>query len=71
MKCFVDSKPEGAFFAVFSDLSGATMFYKHDGGYRSPIDDFDVDDLTWFLDAGYLWFFEIDDTFIKHVEDTQ
>tara|TARA_B100000686_G_C16784392_1_gene974198 strand:- start:949 stop:1185 length:237 start_codon:yes stop_codon:yes gene_type:complete len=70
MKCFVDDKPVSAFFAVFSDLSGACLFYKCDTGeYRNPIEDYEVDDLNWFLDAGYLWFYDVDDSFAKQAED--
>lgn len=70
MKCFVDEEPkEGAFFAVYSDLSGATFFYKDDTGiFRDPVNDREIDDVNWFLDALYLWFFEVDDRFIELAE---
>jgi len=70
MKCFVDEEPkEGAFFAVYSDLSGATFFYKDDTGiFRDPVNDMEIDDVNWFQDAGYLWFFEVDDGFIELAE---
>lgn len=71
MKYFANEEPkEGAFFAVYSDLSGANFFYKDDTGiYRDPVNDMEIDDVNWFQDAGYLWFFEVDDRFIKMAEE--
>lgn len=53
MKCFINEEPkEDVFFAVYSDLSGATFFYKDDTGiFIDPINDREIDDVNWFLDA--------------------
>ena len=67
MKNFVEDEIPSTFFAVYSDLSGATLFYEESGRYKTP--DFDnTVDAHWFMDAGYLWFFEVDDNFAKQAK---
>jgi hypothetical protein len=68
MKCFYTDKPSGVFFAVYSDLSGAYLF-KQVGDNKfieASNDDTGEVDADWFVDAGYLWFFNIDEKFAKH-----
>ena len=65
MKNFHDDIPPSTFFAVFNDLSGASLFTTVGGGYYDVSDMFDVPDIHWFTDAGYLWFFEVDDIYVK------
>jgi len=70
MKCFYTEKPEGTFFAVYSDLSGAHLFTElDDGKYFNCSDKFEVPDHDWFQDAGYLWFFNVDETYAKQAMD--
>ena len=66
MKNFHDDIPPSTFFAVFNDLSGASLFTKlKTGDYYCVSDMFNVPDINWFTDAGYLWFFEVDDIYVK------
>lgn len=71
MKCFVDDNPGAIFFAVYSDLSGANLYFKNDQG--EFIEAMEGDSMgkykEWFLDAGYLWFFDIDISFLNHLKD--
>jgi len=72
MKNFHDDTPPSTFFAVYSDLSGANLFTTLDDVYYNVSDMFDVPDINWFTDAGYLWFFEVDDSYVKMaLEGTQ
>lgn len=66
MKCFHTDAPSGTFFAVYSDLSGAYLFTQlDDGTFYECVDDAYIPDAQWFTDAGYLWFFNVDDNFSK------
>ena len=65
MKNFLADIPPSTFFAVYSDLSGASLFTTVDGGYYDVLDMDTVPDIHWFTDAGYLWFFEVDDSYVK------
>ena len=68
MKCFYTDKPSGAFFAVYSDFSAAFLFNETDSGKYEDIagNDFEDEvDADWFIDAGYVWFVEVDKKFVK------
>ena len=66
MKNFHDDIPPSTFFAVYSDLSGANLFTKlKSGGYYDVLNMFTVPDIHWFTDTGYMWFFEVDDSYVK------
>lgn len=66
MKNFYTDKPEKTFFAVYADLSGATLFTQTGPNkFKKCCDHEIVVDADWFVDAGYLWFFNVSESYAK------
>jgi len=66
MDCFHGAMPTGTFFAVYGDLSGAKLFTTIEGDtYIDCCDGTDIPDHHWFIDAGYVWFFKVDQSFAQ------
>jgi hypothetical protein len=69
MKCFYTEEPKGTFFAVYNDLSGAHLFTELEGGkFLNCAENYEIDDYYWFMDSGFLWFFNVDETYAKQAE---
>lgn len=64
MKNFYEDDPTLVFVAIYSDGSGANIFYRDGGVFKSPCLDSPVD-RDWFVDAGYLWFLPLPDDFLR------
>lgn len=66
MKSFYEDSPSGTFFAVYSDLSAAYLFTQVENNEFVECENGEeVVNRDWFIDAGYLWFFNVDDKFAK------
>lgn len=68
--CFYEDEPANGscFIAVYSDLSGASLFCRFDNGdYSSTDADLIPPDGDWFADAGYLWFIYMPHYFFEKV----
>jgi len=72
---YSDTPKKGAFLAVYDDCSGAHVFILNDDGhYICPFEDehqerIVINNVEWFIDAGFVWFFELDDSFITLMEE--
>lgn len=66
MKNFNSDTPSGTFFAVYSDLSAAHLFTSFDcGSFMELVDMKYIPNVEWFIDAGYVWFFNVDDMYFR------
>ncbi len=66
MKNFNTDTPNGTFFAVYSDLSAAHLFTTFDCGSFMECNDMNyIPNVEWFIDAGYVWFFNVDDMYFR------
>lgn len=69
MKSFYCDKPKGKFIALYSDGSGANLYWRLDDDsdglqvYCNHDGDQVPDPETYFEDAGYCWFIDLPDYF--------
>lgn len=63
LETFYTSKPEGKFIALYGDGSGCSMWHKKEEGFFDQEGGLIHNDPDWFIEAGYLFFVELPDTF--------